>query len=138
MCPFNAFSGVCAFKPSVLSYLYNLSRLNRKSWEVSSSVNWYRFSKNRVQTLHLLPRQHTEPPTLLRRITGGHGYVKADRATELFLAALCDVLLPFNYGPSSSAPTGNMRQCREISVYSLSCSSEPTRNTKSTEASQGS
>lgn len=52
-------------------YLDDLPGLNRKCREVSTAVDRNRFAKNRVQTLHLLPRQDTEPPSVLvlRRVT---------------------------------------------------------------------
>lgn len=56
-------------------YLDNLSWLHGQSGEVSSAVDGNSLPEDRVQALHLIPRQHTEPPTLIRRITARHGDV---------------------------------------------------------------
>lgn len=76
-------------RPKPLSHLHYLPRLYRERREVSASVNRDALSENRVQPLHLLPRQHTEPPTLLRLIPGGHddGIWKSSQ----FFGSLVDV-----------------------------------------------
>ena len=75
-------------------YLDDLAGLDGERREVPASVNRHALSEDGVQTLHLIPRQHTVAPTLLRLITGGHGeaalgnaekYVKAKRCFSLFL-----------------------------------------------------
>lgn len=68
-------------------YLHDLSRLDWECGEVSAPMYGDGFPKDRVQTLHLLPGQYTESPTLLRRITGGHGDVTpSQNAVELIYA----------------------------------------------------
>lgn len=56
-------------------YLNNLAGLHGQSGEVSSAVNGDSLPQDRVQAPHLIPRQHTEPPTQIRRITARHGEV---------------------------------------------------------------
>lgn len=54
------------------SHLDDLPGLHGQRGEVSTAVDRDALSQDGVQTLHLIPRQHTDPPTLLRGITGGH------------------------------------------------------------------
>ena len=61
----------------IVAYLDDLPGLHGERGEVSTSVDGHALSEDGVQSLHLLPRQHTESPTLLRGITGGHGEVIA-------------------------------------------------------------
>lgn len=52
-----------------------MSRLNGECREVSSPVDRDTLSQDGVQTLHLLPRQNTTAPAVLRHIRGGHGEI---------------------------------------------------------------
>ncbi|MEQ2196016.1 hypothetical protein XENOCAPTIV_022257 [Xenoophorus captivus] len=47
-------------------YLDDLTGLHGQSGEVSSAVDGDSLPQDRVQSLHLIPRQHTEPPSLIR------------------------------------------------------------------------
>ncbi len=64
------------FYASEILYLYDMPWLNGESREVSSAVDRDTFSQDGVQTLHLLPRQNTAAPALLRHIRGGHGQIR--------------------------------------------------------------
>lgn len=52
-------------------YLHYLPRLHRQSGEVPAAVDGDALRQNRVQTPHLIPGQHAEPPALIR--SSGHG-----------------------------------------------------------------
>jgi len=45
-------------------------------------VDGHRLPQDRVQALHLIPRQHAEPPTLIRRITARHGEYIREKVEE--------------------------------------------------------
>lgn len=60
---------------SRLHYLDDLARLHGQSGEVSPAMDGHSLPQDRVQALHLIPRQHAEPPTLIRRTTARHGDV---------------------------------------------------------------
>ena len=60
---------------SRLHYLDDLARLYGQSGEVAPAVDGHSLPEDRVQALHLIPRQHAEPPTLIRRTTARHGDV---------------------------------------------------------------
>ena len=54
------------------SHLDDLPGLHGQRGEVPAAVDGDALSQDGVQAPHLIPRQHADPPTLLRRITGGH------------------------------------------------------------------
>lgn len=56
-------------------YLNNLAWLHGQSGEVSPAVDGNSLRQDRVQALHLIPRQNAELPALVRRITARHGDV---------------------------------------------------------------
>lgn len=60
---------------SRLHYLDDLARLHGQSGEVAPAVDGHSLPEDRVQALHLIPRQHAEPPTLIRRTIARHGDV---------------------------------------------------------------
>lgn len=66
------------------SHLDDLPGLNGERGEVSAAVDWDTLSQDGVQTPHLIPRQHADPPTLLRSITGGHD----DRSVHIMCVCL--------------------------------------------------
>lgn len=73
-----------------------MSWLNGKCREVSSPVDRDTLSQDGVQTLHLLPRQNTTAPALLRHIRGGHGEISPVKTQVCsmdvsWMPRLCDV-----------------------------------------------
>lgn len=54
------------------SHLDDLPGLHGQRGEVSAAVDRDALAQDGVQTPHLIPTQHADPPALLRGIRGGH------------------------------------------------------------------
>lgn len=66
----------------VCVYLNDLAGAHGQRWEVSSAVDGDGLPQDRVQPLHLIPRQHAEPPTVIGRITARHGDVNYENPPD--------------------------------------------------------